>query len=211
MHAGLGAVVSGKTITDPKGIEFEPDEITVLVPHTVYDDIHGFSKILNIPKSLGLVQGDKFWNLSEDDLVGVPYLGLATEELGVGTYNKVTLALTGFNHVEGGGNFSLWFTDLVDPIGMKTFEGVGGSIDMTVPTHQHANWAFSKAGTYELTLEATGYLTAGGTPHTSTGTYTFQVVPEPSSLALAGFGVASVASVYAVRRRRARRSAPPKE
>lgn len=48
-------------------------------------------------------------------------------------------------------------------------------------THSHANWAFTRAGTYELDVRA--QVTLGGSPAFDTATYTFVVGPLPERVA----------------------------
>ena len=51
------------------------------------------------------------------------------------------------------------------------------SIQLTVPSHAHYNWAFAATGTYTVVMRATATL-AGGTPVTSGPvTYTVRVGP----------------------------------
>ncbi|MCP2636514.1 choice-of-anchor M domain-containing protein [Microbacterium sp. HD4P20] len=47
-------------------------------------------------------------------------------------------------------------------------------------THMHANWAFTAAGTYEVTVE--GAVTIGGQPRTDQATYTFVVGDAPEAV-----------------------------
>ena len=72
---------------------------------------------------------------------------------------------------------------------MNSGNGITGADSIVLPAggHQHANWAFSTPGTYEVDFNASGTLVDGNV-FTSSGpiTYTFEVaaVPEPRALAL---------------------------
>jgi surface-anchored protein len=191
------------------GGEFEPDEITILVPGTVYtDDVEdGLSAFREIPQSLGLAAGAKFWNLYANgelaDETKSPYLGLSAEEIpdDVLVDDQITIELTDFS---GPGEFTLWASSGIE---MQTYDdGEGGQdfllTDMPL-THLHYNWAFSEEGDYFLTLEATGVLEDGGGLVSGSGTFHFRVVPEPSTFALTVLGLGGLGLVSFVRRRRA--------
>jgi surface-anchored protein len=69
---------------------------------------------------------------------------------------------------------------------MSTADGISGDQDkiedIPVGLHAHLSWYFSKPGLYQVTFQASAAV--GGVPETNENTYTFQVVPEPSTLAL---------------------------
>jgi surface-anchored protein len=46
--------------------------------------------------------------------------------------------------------------------------------DVAAGAHDHANWVFTKAGTYAATFEVSGTLTNGTPVGPTTATYTFQ-------------------------------------
>ncbi|MDR5700860.1 choice-of-anchor M domain-containing protein [Agromyces aerolatus] len=61
------------------------------------------------------------------------------------------------------------------------------TITQTAPAHVHSNWAFTEAGRYELTAQAT--VTSGDGTRTSTtnsADYTFIVAPAPTALTIEG-------------------------
>ena len=93
----------------------------------------------------------------------------------------------------GSGSFS-------NPINTKN--GLSSSDVLSVSSlggHEHWNWAFSEAGEYTLDFQASGLL--GGTLFESAvETYTFNVIPEPSSSVVL---LAGVAVITAGRRKRA--------
>jgi surface-anchored protein len=60
-------------------------------------------------------------------------------------------------------------------------------------THSHANWAFTRAGTYELDVRAS--VTLAGTPVSDTATYTFVVGPLPEQVSTAIALTTSTSSV----------------
>ena len=99
--------------------------------------------------------------------------GFSTESVPVGGVDndRTTFTLTDIAMPEGasvelwrgsfGGTTRMWSTDE----NISTFE-IGR-------THMHANWAFTKPGTYTFTVTASA--TAGGVPVTATAPYTFVV------------------------------------
>ncbi|MCU0787285.1 MAG: TIGR03769 domain-containing protein [Verrucomicrobia bacterium] len=109
----------------------------------------------------------------------------------------------------------LWQPDGVDELGrritfgnptvwMNSGDGFSGVDSLVLPTgtHQHFNLAFTAPGDYTVTFEAAGTLVAGS-QFTQSGPvdYFFTVVvPEPSTAALTGVGIATWFAV--VRRKR---------
>lgn len=195
--------------------EFEPSAITIRVPLSVYRANHigqegdWASDWRNVPESLGLVQGDKFWNLPETFEGGIPFLGIGAEEVPKGVFqnNRIRLALVDMVAPEDG-EFTLWAAGA--NVRMQTFNGIDESsdyVDVDATVHGHWNWAFSKPGDYYLTLRASGTLVEGGQFLETTDTFHFQVVPEPSAITLVGVGLGTVVCVGAARRRRLRRLA----
>jgi surface-anchored protein len=92
-----------------------------------------------------------------------------------------------------GGVFSLYSNDPGDSLGpvawMSTIDGISSNDKFILPddVHAHANWAFSKAGTYEVTFR--GKFWDGSAFQSSPDTtYTFEAVPEPASMAALGLG-----------------------
>jgi surface-anchored protein len=119
------------------------------------------------------------------------FLGVASDGGGAawaGNQFKISLISVGENNpgdfamyrFSGSGSLSNPFT-FSNPINTKN--GVSSSDVLTVSSlggHEHWNWAFSKAGEYTLNFQASGLL---GTTlfESAVETYTFNVVPEPSS------------------------------
>jgi surface-anchored protein len=87
------------------------------------------------------------------------------------------------------GNFVL-FTSSSSIRLSATGGSVGASSFSTVSSHIHYNWGFSAPGTYTFDLKANYTDAVFGLLESSTETYTFNLIPEPSSgaLVLAGMG-----------------------
>lgn len=133
------------------------------------------------------------------DTAGMPFIGFSAEELAAPFTGSVTFTMTGFSYTgSGSGNFYLFEdTDLF----WDSTAGPGsyGSFSVNVGQHGHGEFGFSDAGLYAITLEASGN---NGSPiGGESATFTFDVVPEPSTYALLGLGTLALA--WHLRRRKA--------
>ncbi|MGW0819908.1 choice-of-anchor M domain-containing protein [Streptomyces sp. NPDC002845] len=151
--------------------EYEPADVTLSVPAA--------AKVAN-PGFGFLGSGSEVWLLPdtelEADAAGVLFPGISTEHLPTGVFanDRVTYTLTGatrdgaatddFSVYAGSG--TRWYDSNPN---ITTFK----SRPFGVATHNHANWAFEEAGTYELTFRVQG--TVGGVTESATATYTVVV------------------------------------
>ena len=187
-----GGVVDGTPRPDE---EFEPDALWLVVP-----DVPQTQAIRNANSAwdpIGVGAGQPFWRLSSSSQSGVPYMGWATEELEVSEWTgDISFTLTG---LVGPGDISVYYF----PDGDLTFlwassDGLGDSFGIEPGFHEHFNVAFTAPGIYEVEITFSGTHVTDGVV-SSTETFTFQVVPEPTSALLVAAGAAGLA---VLRRRR---------
>lgn len=222
VHLHSGAVVDGQELTaDEHG---EPSEIQIVVPVAAnlkrIDNPSGFFEGAangydftgSDYNATGASVGGNLWMLgSSGDAghYGTPFVGLSAEELTAANWDgniSLTLGNVSFDgsaYGTTGGVFSFYSEEL-NPL-WTSLGGTQSSVSLIPGAgHIHGFMFFSQPGTYEVTLLANGTL-AGvpGIPVTGSAVYTFQVVPEPSSVALAGLGAAGVLAAGWRRRRRA--------
>ena len=141
--------------------------------------------------------GTPVWILPTAENAQLPFLGFGTEELVAGDWSgNISLSLKA---VSGPGTFSVWGVGGFGTpnLKMSTVNGIT-EIDrlVLVPgSHGHFNVGFSAPGDYFVTLEASGTPLIDGFRTSDSATYRFQVIPEPSTsaLALTGAGVAALA------------------
>ena len=202
-HAHSGAVIDGSPLG--ADTEYEADEVITLVPYNPAD-IRPAGAAFN---PIGVSAGTPIWLLPQAEDINKPFLGIATEELDPGDWlSNISIRLTGISGsgVTAGGDFSLYTTDSFN---VPTFYWTSSDgLDLTdlleVPAgeHNHFWYAFTQAGTYDITLEVSGTHALDGLV-TQSATYTFEVapVPEPTT-ALVGIGTLGFAAFS--RRRRAR-------
>ena len=193
---------------DTTNTHYEPAEVVLQVNAAAYGlqgDVFTQATRLGWSSGFGWVlpstQSETF------DANGDPamlFLGVASdggEVVWAGNQFKISLISVGANNpgdfamyrFSGSGSFS-------NPINTKN--GVSSSDVLTVSSlggHEHWNWAFSEAGEYTLDFQASGFL-SGTLFESAVETYTFHVIPEPSSSVLLLAGVAVIA---AGRRKRA--------
>ena len=200
---------------DTTNTHYEPAEVVLQVNEAAYGlqgDVFTQATRLGWSSGFGWVlpstQSETF------DANGDPamlFLGVASdggEVVWAGNQFKISLISVGANNpgdfamyrFSGSGSFSNPFT-FSNPINTK--DGVSSSDVLTVSSiegHEHWNWAFSEEGEYTLNFQASGLL---GTTlfESEVETYTFNVVPEPTSSVLLLAGLA----VIAAGRRRTRR------
>jgi len=148
--------------------------------------------------NLGLLWVSPASEVEADDL-GMPFIGFSAEELTAPFTGQITFTMTGFTYTGSGtGNFYMFEgTDLF----FDSTAGPGfGSFSVNVGQHGHGEFGFSDAGLYEITLVASG---DNGAPISSAPTsFTFNVVPEPSTYALLGLGAGALALMRWRKRRR---------
>lgn len=139
--------------------------------------------------------GSPIWVLPQTEIPGVLFLGLGSEEIADGTFlnNEFTLRLTGLT---GPGNFFLYGVDGLGNV-TKYFDstdgfGPGDSITLTTGGHEHFNWAFTAAGAYGVTLQASAQLPDFTPVLSNAVTYNFAAVPEPGVVGLLGLGLGAL-------------------
>jgi len=149
--------------------------------------------------------GSETWILPSAPTPGLMLLGLAAEEIDPGIFvgDQVTFKLKA---VSGPGAFAVFDLDAFnDPLVLfNSLDGINGLDSHVLPTgaHQDVNWAFSAAGDYTITFEASGISTLNGATTSGDVDYLFRVeaVPEPAVGALAGVGALALLSVRKMRR-----------
>jgi surface-anchored protein len=222
VHLHSGATVNGNQL--PADEHGEPADIQIVVPGSAnlkrIDNPTGFFEgqasgydfTGSDFNQTGAAVGGNLWMLggsSDAAHYGTPFVGLSAEEV-LGTWNPNSISLTlggvsfnGSAYGTNGGVFS-YYDDSTLTAKWSSIDGfTQQAVSLVAGTgHTHGLMFFSQPGTYEVTLLASGVL-ADSTPVTGSAVYTFQAVPEPSSVALAGFGAVGVA--FAALRRRMQR------
>ncbi|MEU6381822.1 choice-of-anchor M domain-containing protein [Streptomyces sp. NPDC046909] len=166
-----GSALSLHAHDEETDTEYAPADVTLAVPAA--------AKVTN-PGYSFLGSGSQVWLLpdtqAEATAAGVLFPGISTEHLTTGVFasNNVTFTLVSatrngaatedFSIYAGSG--SRWFDSDTATTSFK-------SRTFAVATHNHANWAFEEAGTYQLTFRVSG--TVGGVAKTATETYTVVV------------------------------------
>lgn len=190
-HFAATATVDGQPVggtgrvADPALIEtIVPNSSTLFIP----DD----------PTFSPYWRGRNTWYIPPNNLSGVPFLGLGNEVSdGIFTGNLVSLHLDSIVSRPTGGEFMLVSGDGA-PVYMDTAnpESPNRVANMS---HNHYYWAFSEVGTYQINFRAEATILATGLPTSTISTFTFTVVPEPSTWVLASAGV--VVAGFAARRK----------
>lgn len=187
-HVHAGSTVNGSAIL--ADAEFAPGDLTVLVPFITENRPAGAQYDF-----LGVSAGIPVWTLPEIEDVNKPFYGLGSEELLAGDFTGgLTLELLSVVSAPAGGNFSLWQDNGGSPIvRFATSDGISGSDSFLITPggHEHYNWSFSKAGTYQLEFKVSGTHAIDGFG-SDTQVFTFEVAPEPSKALFAGIGLGFV-------------------
>lgn len=195
-HAEAGAVVDGTPLTEDT--EYELGELTVQTSTTSLRPANGAWD----PTGVGA--GQSYWTLPETEIAGQPFVGIGAEELTPGDWTTpISITLTGASGsgIVAGGVFSIAQTNGGIPtFFMSTLGGISAadafSMDLNEDAHAHFIWGFTEEGTYNLTFEISGTHKDDGIKSAS-ATYTFSVIPEPSSTLLGALGALAL-----LRRRR---------
>lgn len=177
-----GAVIGGVSYLDD---EFEAGEVRIRVPEQLQ-----FTRPAGRRwNQVGVSGGSTFWLLPQTEVAGAPFVGISTEEIAPGVFlgNEISLRLSGVTSPSGLGVFSLFQTDFFGEPSflMSSADGIdaGDVLTLSVDGHFHANLAFSEPGLWAITFEASGDHSFDGIV-AKTGTYYFNVVPEPATAAL---------------------------
>jgi surface-anchored protein len=197
-HAGAVVLIDGVPTELTEDTEYELGELIVQTSTT---SLRAADAAWN---STGVESGQSYYILSETEIEGQPFIGVGAEELTPGDWNSdITITLTGAtgSGITAGGIFSLAQTSGgVPTFFMSTLNGISEadvfSMDLNADAHAHFIWGFTEVGTYNLTFEIAGTHSLDNV-EPATATYTFNVVPEPSSALLGGIGALAL-----LRRRR---------
>ncbi|HRI15727.1 MAG TPA: choice-of-anchor M domain-containing protein [Verrucomicrobiota bacterium] len=138
--------------------------------------------------------GTPVWELPKVQDPELLFLGIGAEELVPSDWTgNIEFSLKA---VSGPGNFYLWDTDVFgNPVvKMDSANGIGpdDTVSVIPGSHTHLNWGFSAPGVYRISFETVGLNTTDGPEESGPVVYNFEVVPEPSALALAAVGMGAV-------------------
>lgn len=201
-HLGSTAVVDGAPVGNaPDGEEFDAGDITAAVTTA-----NTAPNNATFNDGTGVAAGATIWTLPQGSTPGVPFLGIATEELTPADWvGSITFELGAVTSPSGSGHFSLWQSDGLG--GLSFFWSTNNELGtvngdntllMAAGGHDHFNYGFSEQGTWDVEITVSGEHVDDGVVST-TETFSFSVVPEPTSALLCGLGALG----FLARRRRA--------
>ena len=170
------------------GVQHEAEELRLIVP----------SSALRHSLPQDIVAGGSGYFLPQTQDPTLPWPG----------WDVLSLAPAGFERVEfdvsythpNGGRISLWTEDFLSGRSSRLRSGGfeldphGSTIAQDYLSHTHANWVFSQAGIYELSVQARAYRNDGSFETTRSATYLIEVggaqgVSTPQNSAVQSGGV----------------------
>ncbi|MEM9701203.1 MAG: choice-of-anchor M domain-containing protein [Planctomycetota bacterium] len=218
-----GGIVGGVAQPDE---EFEPADLVTRVA----DSLNFTSLNPAIATFTGADQpggnGD-LWILPQGEVSGVPFLGIAAEELdAIDGWQSASLTLESMTFTPFGtgdaavAEFSLYQINGGGGLdgAMSTFDAGPDTLPLSIGAHDHYNWGFTEQGIYELSFlasaenDGSGSLASG--IYTDTESFVFLVgsatpaaIPEPGTMSLAGLAACGLLGGGAAKRRRNRKAA----
>ena len=170
------------------GVQHEAEELRLIVPSSALTH--------SLPQDI--VAGGSGYFLPQTQDPTLPWPG----------WDVLSLAPAGFERVEfdvsysnpNGGRISLWTEDFLSGRSSRLRSGGfeldphGSTIAQDYLSHTHANWVFSQAGSYELSVQARAYRNDGSFETTRSATYLIEVgstqgVSMPQNSAVQSGGV----------------------
>ncbi|MFJ6216865.1 choice-of-anchor M domain-containing protein [Streptomyces sp. NPDC092296] len=122
--------------------------------------------------------GSPLWVLPEVQNPDLLWAGFGAEELDSGVFQDDAVTVS-FLSVQGPGTVAVYTDDVFgepETVLVNSADGLPDRVALHAGDHTHANWAFSKAGTYKLRVRAAAKLAADGhTVNSRTVTYTVRV------------------------------------
>ncbi|GIE82011.1 hypothetical protein Aph02nite_79610 [Actinoplanes philippinensis] len=123
--------------------------------------------------------GKPVWVLPEIQNEDLLWPGIATEEIENGVFAADSVTLK-FEKVTGAGRVAIFTENAVGApnVLVNSGDGLPDALPLATGTHQHASWAFQKAGVHLIKVSATAELAATGQSVTSAPVvYKFVVQP----------------------------------
>jgi surface-anchored protein len=159
---------------------FEPGDVILEVKNAAYRSTTG------LPGPITALLGENAWILPADleEAVALDVIEAGVAKVGFPNGNAVTFTLLSAGAANPG-NFVLYSAGNL--IRLSAIGGTVGTGSFSITAgHIHYNWGFSAPGTYTFDMQASYTDPVAGPLQSPVETYTFQVVPEPSSWVLAG-------------------------
>ena len=151
------------------GVQHEAEELRLIIPSSALKH--------SLPQEI--IPGGSGYFLPQTQDPTLPWPG----------WDVLSLAPAGFERVEfdvsythpNGGRISLWTEDFLSGRSSRLRSGGfeldphGSTIAQDYLSHTHANWVFSQAGSYELSVQARAYRNDGSFETTRSATYLIEV------------------------------------
>ncbi|NED13005.1 choice-of-anchor M domain-containing protein [Streptomyces sp. SID9124] len=122
--------------------------------------------------------GKPVWILPEVQDPDLLWAGFGAEELETGLLQDDEVDVS-FLSVKGPGRLAVYTDDVFgepETVLVNSGDGLPDTVEVQAGDHTHANWAFTRPGTYTVKVKAAAHLAADGSPVSSrTVTYTFEV------------------------------------
>jgi surface-anchored protein len=172
---------------------FEPGDVLLQVKNAAYRRTDG------LPVQITSILGLNAWILPVDleEAVSLDVIEAGVAKDGFPDNSAVTFTLVSAG-ASNPGNFVLFSSANSNSIRLSAIgDDVGTASFGITASHIHYNWGFSAAGTYTFDMQA-----SYGGLQSPVETYTFEVVPEPSTYALLGLGAGALALLHWRKRNR---------
>ena len=151
------------------GVQHEAEELRLIVPSSALKH--------SLPQDI--VAGGSGYFLPQTQDPTLPWPGWDVLSLAPAGFERVEFDVS-YTHPDGG-RISLWTEDFLSGRSSRLRSGGfeldphGSTIAQDYLSHTHANWVFSQAGSYELSVQARAYRNDGSFETTRSATYLIEV------------------------------------